>query len=423
MKDIEVSFTFRLTLKQTDVHWIEEQLLQAREHAALAALRRVVEAIAAEVEAAPSHCPACGQRMRRQGYVARRVETLLGPLDVKRLRLRCLACGMERYPLDEALGLVPRMESTVGVRERALWAAVELSYEQTEAFLHKFTGLAVSHGMIHRWACEEGARVLAHDEAQRVAAFAPGAPLPTGQARRPVVYVQVDGTGVHERGQQASMECKVGVIFSERAEISKGRIALLDKRQYAAFASAEVFGEQFYLECARHGLEGAQVVFVSDGAVWTQQVQQTHFPGAMYVLDLWHLERKLQQVLGADASPLIATCVGCAQVGDVRGLLSILRDERRHARTREQREAIGQLMRYVRANHDGIANIAQVEALGSGPAEKGVDIVVARRLKRRGMSWYRPGGAALVRLRLLKLNRDWDAYWGQRRQELARIAA
>jgi hypothetical protein len=165
----------------------------------------------------------------------RRVETLLGSLDVQRLRLRCLACGEERYPLDEALGLTLRLASAVGVRERALWAAVELSYEKTEDSLHKFTGLAVSRGLIHRWAEEEGARLLAQDEAARTAAFAPGATPSVPTARRPVVYVQVDETGVHERGQRASMECKVGVIFSEHVEISKGRIALLDNRDWDAY--------------------------------------------------------------------------------------------------------------------------------------------------------------------------------------------
>src|SRR5579883_1191656 len=183
-------------------------------------------------------CPAVVrlvERLRRHGYVMRRVETLLGSLDVQRLRLRCLACGEERYPLDEALGLTLRLASAVGVRERALWAAVELSYEKTEDSLHKFTGLAVSRGLIHRWAEEEGARLLAQDEAARTAAFAPGATPSVPTARRPVVYVQVDETGVHERGQRASMECKVGVIFSEHVEISKGRIALLDNRDWDAY--------------------------------------------------------------------------------------------------------------------------------------------------------------------------------------------
>ncbi len=48
--------------------------------------------------------------------------------------------------------------------------------------------------------------------------------------RRP--YVQIDGTMVHQR-HGGEMECKVGIIYGERAEVSRGRIALLDKRTYA----------------------------------------------------------------------------------------------------------------------------------------------------------------------------------------------
>ncbi len=423
MKDIVVSFTFTLTLEQTDVHWLEEQLLAQREHAALVVLRKAVAAIAAEVESNPAACPKCGKPMIRRGRVSRRVETLLGVLTVERVRLRCLECHEDQYPLDDAMGLAPRMESTVGVRERALWTAVELSYEKSEAFLYKFTGLTVSHGMLHRWAREEGEWLLAHDEAHRAAVFAPGASVPTVAAPSPVVYVQVDGTGVHERGRPHGMECKVGVIFSKRVTISKGRVELLDKHRYAAFSTAQNFGEQFYLECARYGLHGARVVFVGDGAHWIQHLQQWHFPDALYVLDLWHLERKVQQVFGEDAAPLVATCVGCARVGDSRGLLRTLFDERRHARTTERRMAISDLIRYVVLNRNGIEHIPRAEAMGSGAVEKQVDVIVARRLKRRGMSWYRRGSAALLRLRLLKLNGEWDSYWDQRRKQFARLAA
>lgn len=46
--------------------------------------------------------------------------------------------------------------------------------------------------------------------------------------------------------------------------------------------------------------------------------------------------------------------------------------------------------------------------------EKAVDIVVARRFKARGMSWFRRGVSALVRLRLLRLNGTWTRYWHER---------
>jgi hypothetical protein len=60
--------------------------------------------------------------------------------------------------------MLPGSGSTLGVRERAVWAAVEVSYSKAGAFLDKFAGLAVSHGSIHRWAQEEGRLVEVREQ-------------------------------------------------------------------------------------------------------------------------------------------------------------------------------------------------------------------------------------------------------------------
>ncbi len=80
-------------------------------------------------------------------------------------------------------------------------------------------------------------------------------------------------------------------------------------------------------------------------------------------------------------------------------------------------------MTYVRNNLGWIENIPKVKGYGSGPIEKTVDITVARRFKKRGMSWYKRNANPLLKLRLLKLNGEWGAYWQHRRNEFARYAA
>jgi len=52
--------------------------------------------------------------------------------------------------------------------------------------------------------------------------------------------------------------------------------------------------------------------------------------------------------------------------------------------------------------------------IGSGQAEKGNDLLVARRQKNQGMHWSEETSVALMRLRTLRLNGDWDRYWQQR---------
>ena len=72
---------------------------------------------------------------------------------------------------------------------------------------------------------------------------------------------------------------------------------------------------------------------------------------------------------------------------------------------------------YIRSNKDGIENYKKVGILGPGVVEKTVNILVARRFKLRGMSWYDKNAAKLLRLRLLKLNGEWDSYWDKRINE------
>lgn len=423
MKEITLSLTLRIPLRQTDVHWIEAQLLEQRTQLFQEALHAVVARIEASV-VAEATCPSCGSPLVGNGRVPLVLETLVGRLEYARQRRRCPRCAVDVYPLDAALGLLPGTGSTLGVRERALWAATEVSYAKAASFLTKFTGLEVSHGSIHRWAQEEGREREAQEAAAQEAVFGGhptwAAPPDSGPAR---LYVQIDGTMVQHRDGGA-MECKVGIVYSQRAEISRNRIALLDKRTYASFDEAATFGERFWVHCAAAGAATAQqIVFVSDGAEWIHTLQQAYFPGALVILDPWHLERRLREVWGLEGDALVQRCLTDAWRGDVSALLRRVRGACAQERDAD-RQAQGQaLLGYLRANAPGIANLARLEATGSGAVEKTVDVLVVHRYKKRGMSWRRAGSNALLRLRLLKANGAWEAYWRSRSAAFARQAA
>jgi len=174
MKEIELSFTIRILPKQTDVHWIEEELLRIRGEVFLGVLKRVLDEIEGEVLRVSRECEVCGLGMVRNGQALRRVKTLLGVMELERVRLRCPKCGQEIYPLDEAIGLESGESVTLGVRERSLWAAVEVSYEKAHEFLEKFTGLEVSRKKIHGMALEEGGRIERWEEQRRKRVFEEG---------------------------------------------------------------------------------------------------------------------------------------------------------------------------------------------------------------------------------------------------------
>jgi hypothetical protein len=382
--------------------------------------------IEGEVLRISRECEVCGSGMVRNGQALRRMKTLLGVVELERVRLRCPRCGQEVYPLDEAIGLEIGESVTLGVRERSLWAAVEVSYEKAHEFLEKFTGLEVSRKKIHAMALEEGERIGGWEEQRRKRVFEEGGGVEAAGAERApeVLYVQVDGTAVNGRGAGEWMECKVGASFSERMKVSKDRFWLRDKKSYASIEGIEAFGEKFFLDCVRHGvLKAKEVIFIGDGAHWIRTLKEGYFPEAIGVLDIWHLEKELRAALGEENQSLIEELKGLAFEGKGAEIVQRLMGEGARVGEIERRKKILEAMIYVRNNLDWIGNIPKVNGYGSGPVEKTVDITVARRFKRRGMHWDRDGANPLLKLRLLKLNGEWESYWTQRRTEAARYAA
>ncbi len=51
------------------------------------------------------------------------------------------------------------------------------------------------------------------------------------------------------------------------------------------------------------------------------------------------------------------------------------------------------------------------KTIGSGRMEKGVDLTVGRRQKRKGMSWSDLGSRALALLKMIELNGQWPSLW------------
>jgi len=188
MKEIRLSFNLRIALKQTDVHWVEEELLRLREEGFLEVLRRVLREIEEEALKGMSSCGRCGCLWVRKGHEPKRVKTLIGTVRVDWVRLRCQSCGEDIYPLDEAIGLADGEGMMLGVRERALWAAVEVSYEKTSQFLSKFTGLEVSRKKVHQMVVEEGRRIEQLEEDGRRFVFEGGRGLQKRRVRRCSIF-------------------------------------------------------------------------------------------------------------------------------------------------------------------------------------------------------------------------------------------
>lgn len=299
----------------------------------------------------------------------------------------------------------------------ALWAATEVSYAKSAEFLKKFTGLEISHGHIHSEAVKEGKRIEEWEQKRREEVFDKGMDAEDSKKSSDTLYIQVDGTGVNDRSSGQWMECKIGAAFSQRVMVSKNRFLLLDKRSYASIEGAEDFGEKFFMECTRQGvLNAKRVYFISDGASWIRGIKESYFPQSIGVLDIWHIEQQLKKTLGDKRKKTIESLKQLAFLGNAEEIIKRLARIRTKAKI-EEAEKIEATISYIKANRDWISNIPKIEGYGSGPIEKTVDITVARRFKKRGMSWHKNGANPLLKLRLLRLNGDWDSYWSKRKKE------
>lgn len=404
----------------------------ATEHADVGSLERTVSAALVEVgvklwrelvtrlEAAlpaPLACAACGGAMKANGRAPRRLVTLSGEVELRRRRYRCTACGTETVPLDAALGLEPRVQHTLGVRERGLWLVTEMSYQKAVDVAAELRRWSIGRGELHRWVAQEGAALDAARAAETEALLGAHPVRDTPPRRGGTVWVSADGTMVHDRASGTELEVKIGLVFDGARRTGRNRRALTGRTLDAGTEGWTAFAERFTALCTRLGVyEAERIYFVSDGAAAIRWIRARAFPTAIELLDWYHLADALRSAIGPDRSDRLATVLAVAAPGDAERLAELLAGwaYEEAGLDLERANKLAAVRGYVLNNRRAIENYAIVPLASSGPMEKAVDIVVARRFKARGMSWFRRGVSALVRLRLLRLNGTWARYWAER---------
>ena len=362
---LEIDLT-GLSGSQADAHLHE--IIKERERAAFASLCAQREAI----DLADRHC-ACGGQYTIKDRRVRTISTLGGEVEVVVRRLRCPDCGAQYRPLDGFLA--PGTRHTLPVIERGLYLATDLSYAKSSAALDRLCGAKISHGQLQRLAEAEGSRIDASLHAAADDLYGLG--LDPGEVvtrtRGDTLVIALDGGAVPDRATGEAFEAKVAILYGVRAEVSRGRHALVDRVGYAGIEDSVTFAKRVSTLAIMQGMRSAgRVLAIGDGAGWIRRMIRDFLPGAVYLLDLFHLKRRIREVLCEEEDA---------------GLL---------------------------ANAEGIANYARSDLFGSGCVEKGVDLIVSRRFKGLGRTWFKPGALGMLKLRMLRFNGQWDGYWAER---------
>jgi hypothetical protein len=355
-------------------------------------------------------------------------------------------------PLDAALSLPERCYSDL-LREWAAFGATDASYRESQTGLERILGRPLSLQALETSMLEDAADVTAF-YAQPPA---PNAPLPLGA----ILVVQADGKGVPQaqvlagvprerlgKGQKRSKkkEAVVTSLYSiapdhrtpadviaalmhdPRPEEPATRPQPVAKEVHATLEGKAVALTRLQQRAAQRGGAPQQRVALTDGAEALQEQLLAHFPEHTLVLDiihateyLWdaatallgesHPERKgwvrtrLEQVVGGASVTVIAELEATAQEADL---------------TETQRKALLKTAGDYRRNQPYMhydMYLARGWPIGTGVVEGACRHLVKDRMEQAGMRWTVAGAQAVLDLRAVRLNGDWDAYWQYHRQQ------
>lgn len=182
-----------------------------------------------------------------------------------------------------------------------------------------------------------------------------------------------------------------------------------------------------------------QIEVVIDGAKGLRQPLAKAFPDAWFVLDVRHVEEKLWQAgrsFHAEGSAELAAWVKELQEllygSKPEALVTRLEElhgqvARRGPGTKGRRQALAKVLKYIRPRLEMMRYQELRErdmVIASGVVEGAARYVVGERLDCAGMRWTVGRAQALLQLRCIELNGDWESFfawahqrWGEKLQQ------
>ena len=276
-------------------------------------------------------------------------------------------------------------------------------YDQAAQVAQSLLGLSIASSQIYRLTNHYGA-VIEADLNQPVTAHQP----PTG-----IVYVQADGAMLLT--DEGYKENKLSRIFNPTA-LKQSPVAdrggHIESSLFTAHLGMAIdFTPKFRAHLDAYKPLGADLIFISDGAVWLRQLMSTHYPQATLILDFWHAMSYIGTVgVAAYSKPKSQV----AWIEEQHNLLlnseldSILVNIKAVQIKADLRDSV---CNYLEANRDRMDYKGYQERgllMGSGAIESAHRTVVQKRLKRSGQRWSLAGAQHVLNLRTCFMSQRWE---------------
>jgi hypothetical protein len=407
------------------------------QQAGAAALTELLQFAEPTAEQREIPCP-CGQQARYRELRPRRLLTALGEVELRRPYYLCSHCHSGQFPADTDLD-VENSQSSPGVRRMLAAVGSAAPFDQGRQQMRLLAGLEVTTKAVERTAEAIGEDIAAREWEQIQRAVQLDLPVIVEQPL-PVLYVQMDGTGVpvvkketlgrqgKTDGQPArTREVKLGCVFTQTRWDQEGYpIRDPDSTTYTgAIETAAEFGKRIYLEAWKRGWSRAQKkVVMGDGAEWIWNLAEQHFPGAVQIVDLYHARQHLWELArklhpNDEANQRVWIKLHQRRLldkGKIEKLVGALRSL--DSTNPEVIEKIRIEADYFHRNAERMRYPkfrSQHLFIGSGVIEAGCRTVIGSRLKQSGMFWTVLGANAIIALRCSHFNARFEDYWETRR--------
>ena len=371
------------------------------------------------------------------------VDSLFGPLSLRRNYYSRRDGTGGRVPLDESLGVVEGC--TPGLARLMCRAGALEPFEDASESLGVYAGLSIQGRRIQRMVQQMGPQFARWTQSQ---------PAPASLPQGTTFYVEADGTGVPVRpeetvgregkgedGQARTREIKLGVVFTQEAPQKTAPTAQESKskrqkdpsesrpervegstRYVTSTGNAQEFGHLLRQLALRQGLSLAtRVVFLGDGAAWVWELARVCFPMAKLILDFYHAAEHvglLTEILFGQETPLAMTHrEAWIQIlkDNPEGVDEVIRQATdAMPRAGKKRRGARKALAYFENNRDKMRYWeyqAQGLFFGSGVVEAGCKTVVGQRLKQSGMFWGLPGAHNILDIRCVLENGQFDDFW------------
>ncbi|CAN5632647.1 hypothetical protein BH11MYX1_BH11MYX1_02930 [soil metagenome] len=407
----------------------------------------------------PTRVERGGRTFRQAPAITRSLATLFGVVRYARTYLREVGSNARHgfHPLDVALGLVGDRFSW-NVLTMAARLATKLSFAEARATLASFVPDAPSTEVIenavlglgrHTAAWFEQAPAPEGDGEVLVMMFdSKGAPTATdselsrrrGKRRRRRMPASPRHRGRHRRRRydkkprrkkgDKSKNAKLAtmvVMFTLKRHGTK-LLGPINRKLYASFAPKKHAFAIARREANKRGFgpgAGKLIQIVTDGDLDLATYTTEYFPEAMHTIDVMHVIEKLWtagECFHPEGTKLLKEWIDEQKAhlyaGEIDAIINGL-CQRRHGiavtgpGNKGKRERLLGIIRYLEKRvskmpYDKI--IKQDLELGSGAVEGAIKNIIGKRCDYGGMRWIKERVEAVVQLRCIEANGDWDRF-------------